>query len=192
VEPNSLVLVRLFLHRFNHNRWSNSQPHSNEESEFYSVALPDTRKFYPLIENPDGKTITKRSYQLILRSSASIPKIAEKRTIGIVQQIWNKIKKFPLSPESRNLWWLVSHDAINTKYTLFKRSIVGSAFCPRGDPQVETTTHCLITCDFLREAFEFVKAVVPPVSIYPPQALLDLAFLNPLDSSHHHYAIIFG
>lgn len=99
--PIAKYWCALPLHRFNRNKWSNSEPHSSEASGLYDVAIPDTKKFYPSIQNPDIKTFTKKCYQLILSSGASIPRIAEKRTIRIVKPIWEKNKNIPSFPRKQ-------------------------------------------------------------------------------------------
>ena len=66
--PIATYWCALPLYRFNRTKRANMQPHSSEATGFYGVAIPDTKKFFPLIENPDIKTFTKRCYKLILSS----------------------------------------------------------------------------------------------------------------------------
>jgi hypothetical protein len=107
------------LHKWAPTKWSNHIPHSETPSLFYTDALKLFKKHYGEIQSPNPKDFTKTAYQVIIKHlTKDPPRIVFKRGAAIVFPIWKKLKLFPLSPESRNLWWQISHQALNTRAVL--------------------------------------------------------------------------
>ena len=175
--PLARYWVAMPLRKFESEVWSNLNPHAPHPNSFYSEAYKSYARFHRLNPTPVSfRSVVKIAYRALTSAESLPPRVFDINDPDEKKAFWRRLSKSLVSPEARNLFWLISHEILPVRAYLKHRRIIAMDTCPMCDKESETLAHCLLDCPAAHPIKKEIFSFFPGLSSLSYKSILALDF----------------